>query len=46
MNFTVYKNDTILGVIEAADLNEAEKIGDKKYPSWTEIYIGDKPKYE
>jgi hypothetical protein len=45
MKFTVYKEETVLGVIEANDLDEAEKIGNKKYPKWTDIYIGEKPKY-
>ena len=45
MRFTAYRGDTVLGIIEAQDLAEAEKIGDKKYPQWTEIYIGKKPVY-
>lgn len=45
MIFTVYKGNKVLGKIEAKDLDEAEKIGNKKYPDWTEIYIGKKKEY-
>ena len=45
MNYTVYKGNIKLGVIEAKDLDEATKIADKKYPEHTEVYIGKKKEY-
>jgi hypothetical protein len=45
MTFTAYKGNKKLGTLEAKDLDEAEKIGNKQYPDWTEIYIGKKKEY-
>lgn len=42
MTFTVFVNKKKVGHIEAKNLDEAEKIGNKDYPNWTEIYIGER----
>lgn len=36
--FIIYKNKKQLAKIEAKDLKEAEKIANKKYPQWTDLY--------
>ena len=38
--FTIFKGKKKVKVIEAKDLEDAEKKANKEYPNWTEIYIG------
>ena len=40
MTFTAYKGEKKLGIIQAESFEEAEKIGNEKYPKWTEIFLG------
>ena len=40
--FTIFKGDKKVKVIEAKDLDEAEKKANEVYPNWTDIYIQDK----
>lgn len=42
MTFTVFINKKRVGTIEAKNLDDSEKVADKEYPKWTEIYIGDR----
>ena len=39
MIFTVYKGNKKLGRIIAKDLEEAEKVANKKWKFWTDLYI-------
>lgn len=45
MIHTVYKGKKKLGVIEAKNLDEATKIAEKKFPGWSEVYIGKRKEY-
>lgn len=40
--FTIFKGKKKVKVIEAKDLEDAEKKANKVYPDWTEIYIGNR----
>ena len=46
MTFTIFKGKKKLGTIQAKNLNDAEKVCNKKYKEWSEIYIGNKKDWE